>query len=98
MLGYVMGFRFWEEVTLWPQSAYVAYLVRFEKTLKCRCCRRRSGAGWREIGESAFTVSNSLSGKPRRDLGCWKTALLLYEKATLEGALGAAFLLMGTVL
>lgn len=35
VLGLMMGFRFWEEVTLWPQSLFVAFLVRFEKILKC---------------------------------------------------------------
>lgn len=45
VLGLMMGFSFWEEVTSWPQSLFVAFLVRFDKILKYCCSRRRSWVG-----------------------------------------------------
>lgn len=50
------------------------------------------GGGWERNRGVCITVSGSLFVKARREPGCWqKPALLLYEKVTLEGALGVGF-------
>lgn len=81
VLGWVIGFRFWEEGALWPQSCK----PREESCLVDALGDGRGG--WERNERVCGTAGDGLSAGPGREPGCWQQpAWLLREKGTLEGA------------